>query len=150
MSKTRRLSPKQRAFLEALLVSETITQAQEQAGIAVSTAYRYLADEYFLSEYKARQDELISLVTARLSAIGGQALTTLETVMSNPRASDSARVSSARTVLEMIYKHKQLRDIEAQIEQLEEQAQQLEEENSKKGRSYPRTGARREALLQKS
>ena len=54
------MNQKQTVFLQALLTESTITKAAAKAGLARSTAYRYLKDDEFRAELLKKQDECIS------------------------------------------------------------------------------------------
>lgn len=113
------LNIRQERFLRALIEAPTIEKACEQAEITRQTGYKYLKDESFLFEYRKLRREAMQQVTARLQNVSIEAVDVLRRVMNDDEASPSARVQSARAVLENAYKGIELDDIAERLEQVE-------------------------------
>ena len=113
------LNQRQDKFLKALLETSSIEHACEKAGIAKTTAYRYLKDETFMKEYRAIRRELMQDVTAKLQKSSIDAVHTLNEVMLDGDATPSSRVQAAKNILEIAYRSLELDDIQERVDQLE-------------------------------
>ena len=114
------LSCRQRRFLQALLTSKTIREAARLAHVGERTAWRWLRDPTFKAELRQMQDAHLAEVTRVTVAGMTQALETLEAVMGDPSASPSAKVSAARTVLEMGVRFTEILDLAERVAVLEQ------------------------------
>lgn len=99
-SETCILSTKQRRFIAALATQPTIRAAAKTAQIAERTAWLYLSDPRVKQEIAQRQGAMLSQVTAGLVADMADARRVLLDVALDKQASDSARVSAAKGILD--------------------------------------------------
>ncbi len=113
------LTSKQERALAALLVSPTIEVAAQQASVNPATLYRWLKEPLFVSAFRASRREIVSLAIVQLQRASGFAVKTLLDISTDPTASAGARVSAARTILEMSIKAVELDDLTSRIEHLE-------------------------------
>lgn len=115
------LKPKQEKLIIALMSKSTTEEAIEEAGINRSTAFKYLRDPFFSSEYRRIRRETMQQVTSKLQQASIIAVETLLDVMADKELStSSSRVQASRTVLENAYKGIEMDDLQQRIEQLEE------------------------------
>lgn len=110
---------KQDLAIAALLHSESIRDAAKEAGIAEATLHRYLKDESFKAEYQAAKREVINHAICRLQQSAGKAVKALVEISGDEKAPASARVSAARTILEISMKAIEFEDLEKRIAALE-------------------------------
>lgn len=110
---------KQDLAIAALLHSESIRDAAKEAGIAEATLHRYLKDESFKAEYHAAKREVINHAICRLQQSAGKAVKALVEISESKGAPASARVSAARTILEISMKAIEFEDLEKRIAALE-------------------------------
>lgn len=103
----------------ALISEPSITKAIEKSGIAKNTAYRYLKDRNFLSEYQKLRQDMIGRTTSLLLQASGRAVEVLYEVADYTEKSPYARVQAAKTILEMAYRGMELEDLQTRIEKLE-------------------------------
>ena len=103
----------------ALISEPSITKAIEKSGIAQKTAYRYLKDKDFFSEYQKLRQDMIGRTTSLLLQASGRAVEVLYEVADDPEKSPYARVQAAKTILEMAYCGMELEDLQTRIERLE-------------------------------
>lgn len=122
------LTPKQRAFLEALLVSQTIEEAVEKADISKSTAYKYMKEnEEFKTELRQRKNNVLTHISTRLNQLGIDALNTLETIINDDtgKVTPASKVTASRAILEYMYRAKEVEDLEVRLEELESYLEHL-------------------------
>ena len=117
------LSAKQTRAIAALLQAPTLREAAESCGVPESTLFRWLNERAFKDAFDQARARLLENVLTRLQAVAGDAVSTLSDVMTDRNAGASARVSAARTVLEMALRAKAELEIEARIRALEDAAQ---------------------------
>jgi phage terminase small subunit len=106
----------------ALLTCETIAQAAAVAGVSESTLLRWLKDPSFKAAYLEVRREAVSQAVSQLQRLSSEAVRTLQEVMSDTEAKHTARVTAARTVLDMAIKGVEIEDLQARLEELEEAA----------------------------
>lgn len=114
------LSTRQRRFVIAMVGSATVREAAHSAGIAEVTAWRYLRDAKVRAALAERQDAVLGHVSRRLAAEMGAALDVLCSIMRNTAATDAARVSAARAVLDSGLRLAELVTLAERVAELEE------------------------------
>jgi hypothetical protein len=112
-------SRKEEAAIAALLEQPTLKAAALAAGISEATLFRWLQDPEFSGRYRAARRAALSRATARLQHASAQAVETLMAVMSDAGTPASARVTAARTVLELAARAVEIEDLQAKIALLE-------------------------------
>jgi hypothetical protein len=123
-----KLTRKMEIAVAALLTAPTIGMAAQKVGIAEITLWRWLQTEEFKSRYAEAKRQAIGQAIARLQQTTTKAVDTLEEIMTNAEAKDSARVSAAKTVLDMAIKAVEFEDLAVRIEELERLAKERGEE----------------------
>lgn len=114
-----KLSRKQEAAIIALLTTGTIGEAAQVAGVGVATMGRWLKAPAFAEAYRSARREALSLATSRLQKVAGEAVDSLAAVMNDQASPASARVSAARSVLDLAYKAQEQQDFEDRLSALE-------------------------------
>jgi len=115
----RKLTRKQQKAIVALLACPSIEAAAAVAGIGQRSLYRWLRLDQFQQAYASARKEIVSQAVTKLQATMTAAVDTLQTVMSDPEAPPSARVSAAKTVLDLALKSGQLEEVETRLAAIE-------------------------------
>lgn len=110
---------KQDLAIAALLHSESIRDAAKEAGIAEATLHRYLKDESFKTEYHVAKRAVVNHAICRLQQSAGKAVKALVEISESKEAPASARVSAAKTILEISMKAIEFENLETRIATLE-------------------------------
>ena len=97
-------TPKQERFLQALLTSETKTEAIAQAGIGETTAYKLLKDVDFSAEYRRRQTELVTCALQEAQKLAKDAVRIIHEVALDVETPPAAKVSAAKAILDYAIK----------------------------------------------
>ena len=113
------LTRRQEKFMMALLACATMTQAAQTVPIAEATAVRWLKAPAFQAAYREARRAVVQHAIAQVQQATGEAVETLRSVMQDPEAPASARVSAAKAVLDTAVKAVELEDLEARITALE-------------------------------
>jgi hypothetical protein len=113
------ISRKQDTAIGALLSRPTISAAAESVGIGESTLRRWLKDRDFLAAYRAARREAVSQAVGHLQGACSVAVLALTDISQDVNSPASARVSAARTVLDLALKGVELEDLAVRVEELE-------------------------------
>ena len=112
-------SRKKDAAILALVTEPTIAEAAKKAGISHATLHRWLQIKDFKDAYREAKREAVSAAIARLQQTATEAVDALRDVMNDTESPASARVSAARSILEIAIKAVELEDFERRLEALE-------------------------------
>lgn len=113
-------SRKREAAIAALLNADTVGAAAEAAGVNPKTLRRWLLDAEFRAAFGNAKAQMLDHALARLSAASSSATATLLAVCRDQDASPAARVTAARTVLELALKVRSEQEFEDRLRRLEE------------------------------
>lgn len=115
-----KITRKQEQAIAALLAQPSVGEAALAANIAESMLYRWLQKhDGFKTAYQAARREVVRQAIVQVQSACGKAVETLRSIMDDSNAPASARVSAARTVLDMAVKAVELEDLEQRIAALE-------------------------------
>lgn len=116
------LTQKMQSALDALLVSNTRTEAAQRAGVDVKTLRGYFKKEEFLEAYKEAFAAKVDEATRQAQQSLSPALSTLAEICQDKEAGYMARVSASRSLLEYGLKLGEHNDLAARVAELERQA----------------------------
>ena len=119
----RQQAGRQDAALVALLVSATVREAAEAAGLSEATVHRYPSDPAFVAQYRAARRQVVEQAIARLQRDASHAAGVLRDVADDVTAPATARVAAARALLGEAIRGVELLDLQERIERLELAAQ---------------------------
>ena len=94
-------SRKTEEVIAALLQNPTIKEAATVTGLHENTVLRLMKQPEFQDQYRQARQELLQSTLNKLQELSSQAVATLSVVMAAQKSPASAKVSAARTVLEM-------------------------------------------------
>lgn len=124
-----KMTRKMEAAIAALLTSPTIGEAAAAVGIHEQTLWRWLQDSDFQVHYREAKRQAVAQAVARLQQASGEAVETLRSVMTDPEAPASSKVTAAKTILEMAVKAVELEDLAGRIEAVEKAIEQRGQAN---------------------
>jgi hypothetical protein len=107
----------------SLLTAPNIEEAAKALGIGQTTLYRWLRLPEFQDELKEARRQAVNLAIGKLQQSTSKAVQVLQDVAENEEAPASARVSAAKTIIEMSLKAVELDDIIERLKRLEELAE---------------------------
>lgn len=119
-----KLSRKQELAIISLLMEPTITMAAEKTGVSEATLWRWTQQEQFQAAYREAKRQAVAQAIARLQQVSSEAVNTLREVMLDTDAKDTARVTAAKTVLEMTLKAVEIEDLAQRMDSLERMIEQ--------------------------
>ena len=94
-------SRKTEEVIAALLQNPTIKEAATVTGLHENTVLRLMKQPEFQDQYRQARQALLESTLSKLQELSSQAVATLSVVMAAQKSPASAKVSAARTVLEM-------------------------------------------------
>lgn len=121
------LTAKQARAVLAMLEHPTLKDAAAAVGVGETTLWRWSQNSEFKTAYMDARREAVRQSIAHLQNATGEAVTCLRDVMKSAKASDAAKVSAARAVLEMAMKSVELEDLAERVATLEDLAKQQAE-----------------------
>ena len=116
-----KLSRNQERAIAALLVHPTMLGAAAAAGVGEVTLWRWLQIPEFKEQYRLARREAVSQAVGHLQGACSVAVLALTDISQDVNCPASARVSAARTVLELALKGVELEDLTVRVEELESQ-----------------------------
>ncbi len=114
-----KLGDRQEKVIAALLAFPTVRQAAESVGVGESTVTRWMTEPEFKARYEAARRELLDSAKTALRAASLGAVSTLAAISGDVNAKDSARVSAAKSILDLVLRIHETEDVLARIEKLE-------------------------------
>ena len=114
-----KLSRNQERTIAALLVHPTMAKAATAAGVGEVTLWRWMQIPEFKEQYRIARREAVSQAVGHLQGACSVAVLALKDIAQDVSCPAGARVSAARTVLEMAIKGVDLEDLAARVEELE-------------------------------
>lgn len=119
MSDNDSLSMKQRRAVIALLSTATIEGAAAKAGVSPRSVLRWMEDPVFQSAIREAEGQAIDAATRKLIALQDGAILTITSIMADRNTAAGVRVRAARTILEMLLKLRELRNLEDRLRLIE-------------------------------
>ena len=126
MAENGTLTRNQKRFVAALLEAPNVRAAAEAANIGERTAWTYLADPAVKGELATHQDAVLGDAARRLAREMGAALDVLCEIMADKGATDAARVSAARAVLDSGLRLAELVTLADRVAELEQRLEAKE------------------------
>jgi len=115
----KKLTSKQSKCLILLLEGKSIQEISEALGVAIKSVYRYQESLEFKKIFAEAREKIFTEALEQLKEASKEAVKTLRELM-KIGFKESARLGSAKTILELAIKNKELEELEKRIEVLEE------------------------------
>lgn len=106
-----------------LLTSGSYQECCERCGISEKTLRKLRRDPDFQEIVKQTKKEMFQVSMDKAQASSIKALEVLNSIMSDTTATDSSRVSAARTVLELAYSSVEQEEILSKLDEIERRCQ---------------------------
>ncbi len=114
-----KLSVRQHRLILALLQHGTIREAAHACRVSEATVFRWLKNDLFLTSYREARRQAVSQAIAALQQNAVEAVTTLQQIVRDESVVPGARLTAARTILDLALKGIELDDLEVRLEDLE-------------------------------
>jgi hypothetical protein len=110
---------KQELAIAALLTCPSLPAAATSCGVSESTLRRWLRKETFAQRWRQERTRMLETTVNLLRQKSVAAIETLAAVANNTESPAGARVSAARSLVELAIKSAEMQDLEARIDDLE-------------------------------
>ena len=107
--------------IAALLVHPTMAKAAAAAGVGEVTLWRWMQIPEFKEKYRLARREAVSQAVGHLQGACSVAVLALTDISQDVNCPASARVSAAKSILELALKGVELEDLTVRVEELESQ-----------------------------
>ncbi len=115
-----KLNRNQERAIAALLVHPTMAKAAGAAGIGEVTLWRWMQIPEFKEQYRLARREAVSQAVGHLQGACSVAVVALTDISQDVNSPASARVSAAKSILELALKGVELEDLAVRVEELEQ------------------------------
>jgi transposase len=115
----RELTHRQERAIQALVTTNTISQAAKKAKVSERSVYLWINQDHFQTCLRVARDKALGHTSTRLQQITARAVKTLEDIMDDEKNSASSRVSAARLSLDMMYRARAIDDIVERLHTVE-------------------------------
>jgi len=112
------LAPAQRKAIEALLTNGNVSAAALEADVGRTTIYRWMKDDFFVSELRIAEQEAVAGLARALAGLGDAAVVALREALA-PGEKMSTRLRAAEIVTDRLLKLRELVTLEERIAALE-------------------------------
>ena len=122
-----KVTRKMEQALVALMGQPTLSAAATCAGVKETRLLQWLQRDDFQDRYRELRWQAVRHAVAHLHHLGHEAVETLQHIMSDSTVAATARISAAKTILEVSVKSIEVEDLEHRLRTLENE-QGLEDE----------------------
>jgi phage terminase small subunit len=116
-------TPKQDAFIQAMLAGKSIVDAAKASGISIRTAHRWLSLPHIQEAQKRAKQQIFDKAISQLMLDVEKARSTLTSIMDDTSAPCGARVRAAQILLEQSISIHKMGELEQGIAELKEKVQ---------------------------
>lgn len=127
MGENGELSTKQQRAIAALLTAKNIGAACEVAEVGRSTLTRWMDDPGFITALRRVEAQALDAAGRRLVGLADEAIETVRAIMEDDTMPPAVRLRAAGTVLDTLFKIRELAGLEQRVSRLED----LQHENRK-------------------
>ena len=120
-----KLSRNQERAIAALLTHPTMSKAAAAAGVGEVTLWRWMQIPEFKEQYRLARREAVSQAVGHLQGACSVAVLALTDISQDVNCPASARVSAAKSILELALKGVELEDLAVRVEELESQVSRV-------------------------
>jgi len=118
VAKSQGLTPRQAQAIAKVLSHRTVEAGCQAAGISTATFYKWLCGETFRTEFERQRDRLVDTAMGVLVRSSETAATALAELLEHSDA--RLRRLSAKDIIELSLRHKELAEIEKRLNAIEE------------------------------
>lgn len=115
-----KLSVKQELAINELLKGNSIVDSAKNIGISEATLNRWLANSEFKVVLNERKGLIVDNCIDKVNLMGNKAIKVLDSILDNESASDNVKFNASKSILDMILKFNEQRNIIDKMKELEE------------------------------
>lgn len=115
-----KLSVKQELAINELLKGNSIVDSAKIIGISEATLNRWLANSEFKVVLNERKSLIVDNCIDKVNLMGNKAIKVLDSILDNESASDNVKLNASKSILDMILKFSEQRNIIDKMKEIEE------------------------------
>lgn len=115
-----KLSIKQELAINELIKGNSIVDSAKNIGISEATLNRWLANKEFKKELNIRKQHIIDSCIDKVNLMGDKAINVLNDILDDKKASYNVRLNASKSILDMILKFNEQKNIIDKIKEIEE------------------------------
>lgn len=115
-----KLSVKQELAINELLKGNSIVDSARIVGVSEATLNRWLANTEFKVVLNERKSLIVDNCIDKINLMGNKAIKVLDSILDNDSASDNVKFNASKSILDMILKFNEQRNIIDKMKELEE------------------------------
>jgi len=125
-----KLSVKQELAINELLKGNSIVDSAKNIGISEATLNRWLANSEFKVVLNERKGLIVDNCIDKVNLMGNKAIKVLDSILDNESASDNVKLNASKSILDMILKFNEQRNIIDKMKEIEEMLREKESVNN--------------------
>ena len=125
-----KLSVKQELAINELLKGNSIVDSAKIVGVSEATLNRWLANSEFKVVLNERKSLIVDNCIDKVNLMGNKAIKVLDSILDNDTASDNVKFNASKSILDMILKFNEQRNIIDKMKELEELLREKESVNN--------------------
>lgn len=125
-----KLSVKQELAINELLKGNSIVDSAKNIGISEATLNRWLANSEFKVVLNERKGLIVDNCIDKVNLMGNKAIKVLDSILDNESASDNVKFNASKSILDMILKFNEQRNIIDKMKEIEEMLREKESVNN--------------------
>lgn len=115
-----KLNVRQELAINELLKGNSIAQSAKNVGISEATLNRWLANSEFKVVLNERKNLIVDNCIDKINLLGNKAITVLDSMLDDEKVSSSVRLNASKSILDMILKFNEQRNIMDKMKEIEE------------------------------
>ena len=125
-----KLSIKQELAINELLKGNSIVDSAKIIGISEATLNRWLANSEFKVVLNERKSMIVDNCIDKVNLMGNKAIKVLDSILDNESASDNVKLNASKSILDMILKFNEQKNIIDKMKEIEELLREKEGVNN--------------------
>lgn len=115
-----KLNVRQELAINELLKGNSIAQSAKNVGVSEATLNRWLANTEFKVVLNERKSLIVDNCIDKINLLGNKAITVLDSMLDDEKVSSSVRLNASKSILDMILKFNEQRNIMDKMKEIEE------------------------------
>lgn len=125
-----KLNVRQELAINELLKGNSIVESAKIVGVSEATLNRWLANSEFKAVLNERKSLIVDNCIDKINLMGNKAITVLDSMLDDEKVSSNVRLNASKSILEMILKFNEQRNIIDKMKELEELLREKESVNN--------------------
>ena len=125
-----KLRVKQELAINELLKGNSIVDSAKNIGISEATLNRWLANSEFKVVLNERKGLIVDNCIDKVNLMGNKAIKVLDSILDNESASNNVKLNASKSILDMILKFNEQRNIIDKMKEIEEMLREKESVNN--------------------